>query len=274
MSTVGEKMVLLPSSHFQRLQNFEQDQQQRTSKRDIIDAVKRPEEQELVKVYTRMENVLADGTKSEHEKAAEHAEALNELGVLRDRVFNRRDALLSTLKPSAATSSSSTGATHAGQQDAVVEGTVEMMPKSLQRHARQLMRRLHENGNVVSWSPSGEVTIGGQRLAGSNIADLVGDVLRARKIGEVPGRERFLRALAEINAPEELVRNKGALARYRTIKALSSLQSQTQTFQHPPGIPGQRKRRLLPKRVDVYEGSDDNDDDTRKRELKRARHIK
>ena len=56
-------------------------------------------------------------------------------------------------------------------------------------------------------------------LTGTNIIDLVGDVVRsASSKTSAPQRERFLNALAEANVPETLVKNKAALERYRQIK--------------------------------------------------------
>ena len=102
------------------------------------------------------------------------------------------------------------------------------MPPTLQKQARQLLNRLSGRADLISWSKNGEVTIGGRRLVGSNIGDLVGDVLRSRK-SETPERARFLNVLAQANVPEEFVKNKSALTNYRRIKRT--------TMKRPPGIP-------------------------------------
>ena len=78
------------------------------------------------------------------------------------------------------------------------------------------MRLPRTNGeDVVSWTSNDEVTVNGQRLRGKNIVDLVGDVVRSTPSKTIaPQREQFLSALAEVNVPETLVKNKMALERY------------------------------------------------------------
>ena len=203
----AEKFYLVSESRLRQLEHS-------TTKSDILSSVKQPNEQQLVKVYRRMDNVLNDPTKSDHEKTMEHGEALNEFTVLRDRIDHHKNAF----KPNPVT---------APLEDPMVTSTVDMMPKMLKQQAQHLMKRLRGQQDVISWTPNGEVSIRGELLPGAHISDLVGDILRQRKAA-VPGRERFLRALASINTPEDLVRNKSALEQYRRIKQRS----------RPPGIPG------------------------------------
>ena len=71
----------------------------------------------------------------------------------------------------------------------------------------------------MSWTRNGYVQINGQRVRDANIADLVSDVVRSTPSKtSAPERERFLSALAKVNVPETLVKNKSALERYRVIK--------------------------------------------------------
>ena len=63
------------------------------------------------------------------------------------------------------------------------------------------------------------MSIRGQRLRGVNIVDLVGDVVRTAPSKSMPPqREQFLNALAQVNVPETLVKNRMALEHYRAIK--------------------------------------------------------
>ena len=89
---------------------------------------------------------------------------------------------------------------------------------------------MEENKDVISWTPSGAVTINGEQLPGTHIADLVGDVVRATPTA-MPERDRFLRVLAELNTPEALIKNRVALRQYKLIKNGSFIA-------HPPGVPG------------------------------------
>ena len=88
------------------------------------------------------------------------------------------------------------------------------MPTSLQSAARILLNRMKGNEDVISWTPSGEVSIHGEKLRGSNIIDLVGDVLRGVKT-ENPDRHAFLQVLAELNTPSTLIKKKSALQQFQ-----------------------------------------------------------
>ena len=59
------KQMVLPELDFQRLQQWEKSVPQSS---DILDSVKRPNEKELVKIYSDMENVLQDPSITEQEK--------------------------------------------------------------------------------------------------------------------------------------------------------------------------------------------------------------
>ena len=76
-------------------------------------------------------------------------------------------------------------------------------------------------GDVVSWTRTGDVSIHGERVHGTNLVDLVNDVLQSSRssIKSMPKRENFLTALADASVPETLINNKTALKLYRQIKA-------------------------------------------------------
>ena len=101
-----------------------------------------------------------------------------------------------------------------------IPSAVKILPQNQQRNAMKLINTLRERGDdTVTWTEDGEVRIRGEPLTGTNIVDLVGDVVRsASSKTSAPQRERFLSTLAEANVPETLVKNKKALERYRQIK--------------------------------------------------------
>ena len=60
-------------------------------------------------------------------------------------------------------------------------------------------------------------------MVGSNLVDLVGDVLRNRKTLSAPTySDVFLQLLVNLNVPEELIRNKSRLAQYRSRKGFNN----------------------------------------------------
>ena len=65
------------------------------------------------------------------------------------------------------------------EKDAV---SVDVLPANQRKNAKRIMRLLCANGNdIVSWTSNDEVSIRGQRLRGTNIIDLIVDVLRSSR---------------------------------------------------------------------------------------------
>ena len=118
----AEKFYLVPESCLRQLEHS-------TTKSDILSSVKQPNEQQLVKVYRRMDNVLNDPTKSDYEKTMEHGEALDEFTVLRDRIAHRKNLT----KPDHDVDI---------PKDSVIENTLTNMPNTTKEPARQLMNLL------------------------------------------------------------------------------------------------------------------------------------
>ena len=206
-------MLLVSEMEFHR---FKQNDRNTAGNVDILSDVKQPNERELVKTYTKMEHALQDPSLSDQVKVAKHVEAMNDFTVLRNRVTGNVEQQLPHTRGS-------------GDNDAVMDDAVELMPLTLQKSARQLLERLSKRKDLISWNANGEVTMAGKRLAGSHIGDLVGGVLRTRKTA-VPSRGSFLNVLAEANVPDEFIRNKTALVHYRRIKIGDA-------SKRPPGLP-------------------------------------
>ena len=81
---------------------------------------------------------------------------------------------------------------------------VNTVPKRLQAKARRLMEHLKRN---IAWNDRGELIHEGVPVAGSNVVDLVHDLLRKRKTDDPKGWQSFARQLRVINIPMELVGN-------------------------------------------------------------------
>ena len=80
---------------------------------------------------------------------------------------------------------------------------VDTVPKTMQGKARRFMERLKRN---MSWTARGELIHDGVPVAGSNVVDLVNDLLRKRKT-DPTGWQPFARQLRAMNLPMELVGN-------------------------------------------------------------------
>ena len=88
--------------------------------------------------------------------------------------------------------------------DADVLGPI---PKTMRTRANSLLQRLKSRPDLVSWDERGQVTIGGEKIADSNISDLVSDAMRRRKNFNPAGSKRFFRVLSALNVPKDVARN-------------------------------------------------------------------
>ena len=88
---------------------------------------------------------------------------------------------------------------------------VTTLPKALQEKGRQLVSRL----KTTQWSDKSELLHDGTVVPGSNIIDLVHDLLRKRKTSDPIGWQQFASQMRAANIPMELV---GNVARRRHIQ--------------------------------------------------------
>ena len=80
---------------------------------------------------------------------------------------------------------------------------VDTVPKTMQFKARRLMEHLKRD---IAWTARGELIHEGVPIFGSNVVDLVNDLLRKRKTDPI-GWQPFARQLRAINLPMELIGN-------------------------------------------------------------------
>ena len=84
---------------------------------------------------------------------------------------------------------------------------LQTVPKSMKRKAEAILERISHQSNM-SWNERGEFVHDGQVIKGSNIVDLVNDMLRHRKTFQPRGWQDFARALRQNNVPLDLVGNR------------------------------------------------------------------
>ena len=107
---------------------------------------------------------------------------------------------------------------------------VDTVPKTMQGKARRLMKRMKRN---MSWTARGELIHEGAPIAGSNVVDLVNDVLRKRKTNPT-GWQPFARQLRAMNLPMELI---GNVARRDYIRQASTPTTSTPGRRRIPATP-------------------------------------
>ena len=90
------------------------------------------------------------------------------------------------------------------EENDMLSEIVATMPKSQQLKARMLTARLKK---MVDWNDRGELLHEGVAIPGSNITDLVHDLVRRRKTFEPVGWQQLAGQLRGCNIPMELVSN-------------------------------------------------------------------
>ena len=238
-----DNVVLVPEREFSEFKNWKSSR----GAGGIVQAVRNPEQREMVKKFHAAQEIFNDSSRPYELRKAQYDETMRDFHTLKNKI--------SGFRPNSIPAMGKTSKKRADDEDdkeKSVDDVVDLMPDSLKSNARNLMKRIQKNTdeNLISWSPAnGEVSIRGRRLEGSNIADLVGDVMRSssskssRK--ENPNRVAFIDALAEMNAPETLIKNRDALKQFRQMKENNAPSPAKRTraivgenYHHqPPGIP-------------------------------------
>ena len=251
-----DNVVLVPEREFSEFKNWKSNRGGVVGG-SIVQAVRNPEQREMVKKFHAAQEIFNDSSKPYELRKAQYDETMRDFHTLKNKIsgFRANSSIPATKQ-----------ADDKDDKEKSVDDVVDLMPDSLKSNARNLMRRIQKNTNenLISWSPTnGEVSIRGRRLEGSNIADLVGDVMRSSSSKsltkrENPNRVAFIDALVEMNAPETLIKNRDALKQFRQMKEnyLPPPAKRTKAIGHhqPPGIP----EHIL--KESDYDDDDDNDD--------------
>ena len=96
---------------------------------------------------------------------------------------------------------------------------MDSVPATMKSRARQLIKKLKSNKDLVGWNEQGQMVFKGRSVPSTNIVDLVNDSLRQRKNFNPDGRELFSKVLGHLNVPEGIVRNEnrnGFVREYKT----------------------------------------------------------
>ena len=77
----------------------------------------------------------------------------------------------------------------------------------MKSRAELLLQKFKQQGDVINWNNRGELVYRGKEVKGSNMVDLVNDIIRNRKTSTPQGWGYFARGLADMNIPNELIQN-------------------------------------------------------------------
>ena len=102
--------------------------------------------------------------------------------------------------------------------DEIETDIMDSVPATMKSRARQLIKKLKSNKDLVGWNEQGQMVFKGRSVPSTNIVDLVNDSLRQRKNFNPDGWELFSKVLGHLNVPEGIVRNENRLGIVREYK--------------------------------------------------------
>jgi hypothetical protein len=83
--------------------------------------------------------------------------------------------------------------------DEIETDIMDSVPATMKSRARQLIKKLKSNKDLVGWNEQGQMVFKGRSVPSTNIADLVNDSLRQRKYFNPDGWELFSKVLGHLN---------------------------------------------------------------------------
>jgi hypothetical protein len=139
------------------------------------------------------------------------------------------------------------------KQDLVDDEILENVPKTMKAKVQHLLNKMKSSPDI-SWNEKRELKYKGETSPGSNVVDLVNDVLRKRKYFNPQGLETFGEALREANVSQDLIRHED---RWRYItQTKRTPRSRKKQKERSPELGRLLKRRLRPRRVSCKHGVD------------------
>ena len=252
-----ENLVLVPEREFREFNNWKS----RRGAKDggILEAIRNPEQRQMVQKWNTAQQIFNDSSKPYELRKAEYDEKMSDFHSLKNKISGFHPNLIPIPEKRRMNDDS--------DKEKSIDDIVDLMPDNQKWNARNLMKQIQKNAddNLISWSPSnGEVSIHGKRLEGSNIVDLVDDVMRSSTAKtlkrENPNRTEFINALVEMNTPETLIKNKNALKRFQEMKENKALSSSKRVKSiESYGPPGIREHILKETDSDIDDDEDDTD---------------
>ena len=108
-------------------------------------------------------------------------------------------------------------------RDEVRNKVLKLLPATLKKRGDMLLDHLlsHPTSTSWQWNDLGELIYDGKVVRGSNIVDLIYDVLKGRKSSQPLGWQHFLRVLVDSNVPESLLSNVERRTLFQEIKSKS-----------------------------------------------------
>ena len=182
----GRKMAIVPFKLWEDMKRWKEEQIQKPR------LPPNPNVSATASLQRDLSSVMADEDMSEAEKAQLFGETLHKFQSAHKKALQDQSLKL----PSVISSSS--------RMNQLV---LDSVPSTMKRKAQLLLNILKDNPNMT-WDDDGTVKLYGKAIEGSNIIDLVNDVLRHRKGSEPTGWQPFAEGLREMNIPQDVIGNR------------------------------------------------------------------
>ena len=187
-----------------------------------------PTVKEMGRLDDNMDRILESESDDARAKLGRYNNALQSYMVHSDKYKSTP-----TLPPIAINTPDPTQVESPPKEDTWTAEILSTIPKIYRTKANLLLHHIKHNQSKIGWDSTGQITIHGSALPGTNIVDLVHDLVRPRKVEPASGIYPVIAALKESNLPREAVGNK----------------NRTHLFDGPwrtqPDISGPRRKRVV-----------------------------
>lgn len=186
----GRKMAIVPFKLWEELKRWKAEQLQRPR------LPPDPKVSATASLQRDLSSVMANEDMSEAEKSQLFGQTLHKFKLAHQKAL-KQEPLKASLLPESST-----------EEPKINQRILESVPTTMRKKAKLLVSMLKDNPNLA-WDDDGTVRLYGQPVPGSNIIDLVNDVLRQRKtVDEPTGWKPFAEALRQVNVPQDIVGNR------------------------------------------------------------------
>ena len=177
---------------------------------DLVTLIKQRQQEQvspitdnLVSLKSEMNDVLSNPDLKPDEKMKLYNQSFQQYKSLHEQ--KDKQPLPVQIMPSVVNNSNFETKTSLSDQTAA--DVLQSVPKTLKPRAELLLKKLKEKQDLMNWNDRGELVYNGRVIKGSNMIDLVNDVIRNRKTSNPEGWNYFARGLAQMNIPNEIVQN-------------------------------------------------------------------
>ena len=143
----------------------------------------------ITELDTDMQNILQNENLSENEKLKLYSQSLQRRINFQNQLATTAPVLVKLENPTAAITSLTSDLDKMGQT------IISSIPVSLQSKARRIVDALKTHTDVITWNKDWQLVHNGNVVPGTNVIDLVDDLVRAKKNFNPTGVPIFLQSL-------------------------------------------------------------------------------